>query len=111
MIKDDLVVTDGKSPTMPVAKEILSYLLRNPQAADSLTEIARWRLMQEAVRRSVESTQTALDWLIAEGYVKEETRVGTKSLYRLNPERRKDAEDFLDEGERGHDAATDTPSH
>ena len=98
-MKDDLVVTDGKVPAVPVAKEILSYLLRNPEAADSLTEIARWRLMQEAVRRSVESTQAALDWLIAEGYVNEETRMGTNSLFRLNPERRSEAEALLDEGQ------------
>ena len=98
-MKDDLVVTDEKVPAVPVAKEILSYLLRNPEAADSLTEIARWRLMQEAVRRSVESTQAALDWLIAEGYVNEETRMGTNSLFRLNPERRSEAEALLDEGQ------------
>ena len=97
-MKGDLVVTDGKAPAMPVAKEILSYLLRNPEAADSLTEIARWRLMEEAVRRSVESTQAALDWLIAEGYVNEEARMGTNSLFRLNPERRGDAEALLGEG-------------
>jgi hypothetical protein len=98
-MKDDLVVTDEKVPAVPVAKEILSYLLRNPEAADSLTEIARWRLMQEAVRRSVESTQAALDWLIAEGYVNEETRIGTNSLFRLNPERRSEAEALLDESQ------------
>jgi hypothetical protein len=98
--KDDLVVVNRKASGVPVAKEILSYFLRNPEAVDSLTELARWRLMQEAVRRSVESTQEALQWLIAEGYVDEETRVGTEPLFRLNPARRKDAECFLKEGLR-----------
>ncbi len=91
-------MTHAKVSTLPIAKEILSYLLRNPEAADSLTELARWRLVQEAVRRSVENTQAALDWLIAEGYVSEEVRTGTESLFRLNPERRKDAESLLSEG-------------
>lgn len=76
-------------------KEILSYFLRNPDAADSLTEIARWRLMQETVRYTVESTQDALNWLIAEGYVREETRVGAERIFQLNPTRREDAESFL----------------
>ncbi len=93
-------MADGKAPNVPVAKEILGYFLRNPEAADSLTEIARWRLMQETVRRSVEGTQAALNWLISEGYVREEPRVGTESLFQLNPARRKDAESFLEEGPR-----------
>ena len=88
---------DADEPNVPAAKEILSYFLRNPNAADSLTEIARWRLMHETVRRSVEATQSALDWLIAEGYVREETRAGTDRLFQLNSERRGDAESFLRE--------------
>ena len=81
---------------MPVAKQILSYFLRNPEVGDSLTELARWRLMEETVRLSVENTQAALNWLVAEGYVQQEARVGTESLFRLNPERRKDAESLLE---------------
>jgi hypothetical protein len=99
-------VTDGKAPNVPVAKEILSYFLRNPDAADSLTEIARWRLMQEAVRRSVENTQAALNWLISEGYVLEEIRVGTESLFQLNPAKRGEAESFLKEGRRESESFT-----
>jgi hypothetical protein len=90
-------VADGKDPNVPIAKEILGYFLRNPEAADSLKELSRWRLMQETVRRSVENTQEALNWLIAEGYLREETRVGTENLYVLNPSRRAEAESFLEE--------------
>ncbi len=82
---------------MAVATQILSYFLRNPEQADSLTELARGRLMEERIRLSVESTQAALNWLVAEGYVQQEARVGTESLFRLNPERRQDAESLLKE--------------
>src|SRR3974390_3096486 len=68
---------DGEDPKLVVAREILGYFLLNPEAADSLTEIARWRLMQETVRRTVESTQEALNWLTTEGYLREESRAGT----------------------------------
>lgn len=91
---------------MPVAKQILSYFLRNPEGADSLTELARWRLMEERVRLSVESTQAALNWLVAEGFVQQEARVGTESLFRLNPERRLDAESLL-EKERQSESSSD----
>jgi len=85
---------------MAVAKQILSYFLRNPEVADSLTELARWRLMEEQIRLSVENTQAALNWLVAEGYVQQEARVGTESLFRLNPARRQDAESLVKEEPR-----------
>jgi hypothetical protein len=102
----ELVVADGKPENMPVAEQILSYFLRNPDGADSLTELARWRLMEERVRLSVESTQAALNWLVAEGYLQQEARVGTESLFRLNPARRLDAE-YLLEKERQSDSSRD----
>jgi hypothetical protein len=91
-------VANRKAANVPLVKDILRYFLRNPEAVDSLTEIARWRLMQETVRRCVEDTQVALRWLTAEGYMREETRVGTESLFQLNPERRQDAQSFVEEG-------------
>jgi hypothetical protein len=95
------VVANRKAANVPVVKDILRYFLRNPEAVDSLTEIARWRLMQETVRRCVEDTQTAMEWLIEEGYMREETRVGTESLFLLNPERRADAQAFMEQGAEG----------
>jgi hypothetical protein len=95
------VVANRKAANVPVAKDILRYFLRNPEAVDSMTEIARWRLMQEAVRRSVEDTQAALNWLIEEGYMREETRAGTERLFLLNPERRADAESFVEDKRPG----------
>jgi len=80
-----------------VAKDILRYFLGNPGAVDSLKEIARWRLMQEAVRRSVEETQDALEWLTEEGYVSEESRLGAESIYQLNPSRRAEAANFVED--------------
>ncbi len=95
---DGAVHSDGEEPNVSVAKEILGYFLRNPNAADTLKEIARWRLMEEAVRRNVEGTQAALNWLVSEGYVREEMRLGTHGVFQLNSERRQDAELFLSKG-------------
>ena len=106
--------SDAKDPNTVVAKEILSYFLRNPEAADSLTEIARWRLMQERVRHSVEKTAEALKWLIGEGYMREEMRIGTGPIYQLNAERREAAEDFLEqrrESAEHHAEAADSKHH
>jgi len=94
-------VANRMRPKLPVAREILSYFLSHPKAADSVMEIARWRLTQEAVRRTVEDTEEALEWLLAEGYVREERRAGTESLFSLNAGQRKAAESFVEEGSEG----------
>ena len=88
-------MANSKASELPVTREILRYFLSHPEAADSLTEIVRWRLTQEAIRRTVEDTQMALNWLLAEGYVHEEVRAGTESIFRLNPAQREEAEAFL----------------
>jgi hypothetical protein len=99
--KDGLIVhRDAKNPNVDVAKEILRYFLRNPGAADNLIGIARWRLMQESVRHSVEKTGEALRWLITEGYIREEQHLASGRIFQLNAELRDEAEEFL-RGTRG----------
>jgi hypothetical protein len=88
---------NARRSNLAVEKEILSYFLHNPGAADTLTEIARWRLMQEMVRRSVERTEAALKWLTAEGYISAESHSGTEPIFQLNPARKADAEALVHE--------------
>jgi hypothetical protein len=95
------VYSNANKATRDVAKEILSYFLRYPQASDNLIGIARWRLMQETVRHSVEQTSDALEWLIAEGYLQEEKHFASARIFRLNAHQRKAAEEFLRRGSRG----------
>ena len=82
------------------AMEILSYFTRNPQAADSLEGIARWRLLDEAIHRSVQETETALGWLVDRGYLIESSRPGIKPIYRLNPDRIADSAETLARSEK-----------
>ena len=78
-----------------MAKEILRYFLRNPQAADSLEGVARWRLLEDAVKRRVESTDRALSWLVRHGFLRERSATGTGAIFSLNHERQAEAERFL----------------
>jgi hypothetical protein len=95
-VKDTFLVdSDAKDANTRAAREILRYFLRHPDSADSLTEIARWRLMQEQVRQSVETTLEALQGLVSEGYVIEERRLGTERIFQLNAKKRKEAEVFV----------------
>jgi uncharacterized membrane protein YidH (DUF202 family) len=78
-----------------MAKEVLRYFVHNPHAADSLEGVARWRLLEEAVRRHVEGTQLALTWLVAQGFLREVSSPGIGPIFSLNPEKRGEAERFL----------------
>ena len=77
------------------AKEILSYYVRNPGAADSLEGITRWRLLDEAIHRTLTETEESLEWLVKEGYLITMNEGHSKRLFRLNPARQKEAESAL----------------
>lgn len=78
-----------------VIGDILNYFLRNPQMADTLEGIARWRLMNETIHRSVEETNEALEWLTEQGFLARVPRAGAGMIFRLNPDKRDGAELFL----------------
>ncbi len=80
-----------------IAREILSYFLRHPDAADSFDGIARWRLLEDIVRRSLAATEEGLKWLIEQGYLKQEPVPSGKPIFSLNTSKRKEAEEFVGE--------------
>jgi hypothetical protein len=86
----------ASTPT-ELAKEILSYFLRNPHAADSLEGVARWRLMEERVHRQLENTDQALNWLVRRGFLVKVSSEWTESVYQLNDVNRSIAERFVGE--------------
>lgn len=78
-----------------VVTQILHYFRNNPEATDTLEGIARWRLLEEQIQRSLQETQQALEWLVAKGFLLEESRVSSGKLYRLNLDRAADISSFL----------------
>lgn len=78
-----------------VAKQILRYFLRNPQSADSLEGVARWRLLEERIHHTLVETQSALEQLVAEGYLRVVSVSGSENIYTLNTTKRKEAEEFV----------------
>lgn len=83
-----------------IAREILSYFLRHPDAADSFDGIARWRLLEDIVRRSLAATEEGLKWLIEQGYLKQEPVPSGKPIFSLNSQMRKEAERFVAEHDK-----------
>lgn len=78
-----------------IARDVLSYFLRNPEAADDLEGVARWRLLQQSIERSVEETDRALEWLAERGYLIKTATATAGAIYRLNTRNRPGAESFV----------------
>lgn len=87
-------------PERQIVKQILSYFVRNPKAADSLEGVTHWRLLEEQVHRTFQETEKALSWLVTQGFLQEIQGSGSARIFRLNPERSKDAVQFLSEQEQ-----------
>jgi len=82
------------------AREILSYFMRNPQAADTLEGMVRWRLLSEVVHRKVDETRAALEWLVEQGLLLETRSPGVGPIFSLNPAKIPEAQGILDAGTR-----------
>ena len=82
---------------------MLSYFLRNPHSADSLEGVARWRLLEEKIHHTLIETQSALEQLVAEGYLRVVSVPGSDLIYALNTEKRKEAEQFVGAVNERHD--------
>jgi hypothetical protein len=78
-----------------LARDILEYFLRNPQAADSLEGVAHWRLLDQAINRTLADSQTALEFLVHEGFLRETLLPGSEPVYSLNQDKRGEAQQIV----------------
>jgi len=78
-----------------LAKQVLRVFLHNPQSADSLEGVARWRLLEETIHHTLTETSGALEQLVTRGYLRMVSVPGSDSIYALNPVKREEAEQFL----------------
>jgi hypothetical protein len=80
-----------------LASEILSYLLKNPEAGDTLEGIARFWTTRQRIDLMLEDVQDVLEDLVAEELLKERllrapNGSSSQRYYQLNPTRKKDIE-------------------
>ena len=80
------------------ARSILRFFLESPGQVESFAGIARWRLLEEQVRRSVKRTEEALQWLVSQEFLLPDT-VGSRPVYRLNPNKIEEAKRLVEVGE------------
>jgi hypothetical protein len=95
--EDNFLPLPESEPDPVIARQILSYFVRNPQAADGLEGIARWRLLEEQIHHSLQQTDAAVTWLVSRGYLQEIQPGSAVRLYRLDSNRQAEAVQFLAE--------------
>lgn len=78
-----------------LAQHVLRYFLHNPQSADSLEGVARWRLLEETIHHTLTETRSALERLVAKGYLQVSSVPGSDRIYTLNPNKREEAKLFV----------------
>lgn len=66
-----------------VARKIMDYLRRNPDAGDTLEGISKWWLQSECIDQSVGEVSTALEELVKEGKLKKQKVKGERLVYKI----------------------------
>ena len=70
------------------ARRILSYLLKHPEARDTIEGMTRWWLLEEEIHERLAEISQGLSSLVRQGLILEERRGASLPLYRLNPDKR-----------------------
>lgn len=78
-----------------VAWKILRYFAHNPDASDTVEGVARWRLLDERIRSSIEQVSRAMKWLSAQGLLLRDELPGSRSTFRLNKDAKQRIETLL----------------
>ena len=86
------MLNDEKDPT---ARDILSYLLSNTKAEDSIEGIVSWWLLEQSINRRIQEVQKVLDELVREGLILTRESNDFRVRYRLNKQKIKRIEQML----------------
>lgn len=82
-----------------VIEQILRYLMKNPEAKDTIQGIVRWWLPKDPVERRQDEVQEALEHLVARRWVTQRETATSQRFYGLNEEKLEEIEIFLSERE------------
>ncbi len=72
------------------ARDLLGYLIDNPEAQDTLEGIVEWWLLDRRLQSSIAQAKEALDQMIVKGLIIERQGADSRVRYSINGERRHD---------------------
>lgn len=79
-----------------LSQAILKYLLRHPDAQDSVEGISEWWILEERIMQKYAEVQKALKILVGQGFVLEKRTVNNGVFYCLNKAKKNQIEELLD---------------
>ncbi len=94
------------------AREILQYLVSNPDAEDTLEGIARWWLERRRIELTINEVRDSLEVLLNRGLILATRQRLTAPCYRMNPAKRTEIANLLERDPHllSGGSATDTSS-
>jgi hypothetical protein len=82
-------------PGEQVIREILQYLIKNPDAKDTLEGIYKWWMPKGHSKQGRDEVQKAVDLLTSKGWLTKRATIPSKEIYGINRERLWEIESFL----------------
>jgi hypothetical protein len=79
----------------PVAWDILQYLIRHPQARDSLKGVVHWWLPLQRIEAKVAEVESVLEQLVNRGWIMKSVS-HRQSYFGINEKREKEIRAWLD---------------
>jgi hypothetical protein len=84
-----------------IAYEILTYLVENPDAQDTLEGIVEWWLLERTIQRQTLEVKESLALLVARGLLIEREGKDARTYYKVNGEKREDILSLLKHSSEG----------
>jgi len=85
----------GSRTAKQVSHQILQYLVRNPDAQDTLEGILQWWLLEQQIRNSATTVREALEWLISKDLVRTRQGADMRTYFRVNEAKYEDISALL----------------
>lgn len=97
-----------ETPGRPIADEILAYLLKHPEAQDTLEGITEWWLLEQQIRYAVTEVDGALDNLVADDLLVTRQCADGRIYYGLNRRKEREIRRHLRGAESRDETTTDS---
>ena len=90
-MKEGLLINDESK----IGNEILSYLVENPKAQDTLEGIVKWWLLEQKIKYETARVKEALSDLVSEGLILEKKGSNSQIHYRINQSMLKEIQELF----------------
>ena len=81
--------SNSHNDELKFAYMVLNYLMRNPDAKDTISGISQWWILSEVVDNTVDRVDRALRYLKDEGFIKVLKPYDSESYYCINDSNKK----------------------